>query len=301
MKISGKYTLDATREEVWDAHNDIDVLARVVPGCERLDQTHDNEYEGMVKIGIQAIKGTYSGRIRMEDIQAPTHLTLVANGKSANGVVDGRGSVDLEEKDRKTILSYSGDAQIGGVLASVGQRLIEGASRQLINQSLKALAEQIILRRGTTSAARDNGAASAVQQNASVTQMSTQPPMSDSNNAPIEAASGADVAVTSALFPGTASTAAAGAASGTQAPARVNASPTQMAAQQPMLDQNNLAGSMTAQPSSPRRSVVVPEHEQLKPESIISGMLSDMHGERPWLVWVVLAAVIGYLLGRSRQ
>ncbi|HEX5692076.1 MAG TPA: carbon monoxide dehydrogenase subunit G, partial [Roseiflexaceae bacterium] len=143
MKITGTYTIDAPQDQVWEALNDMEVLARIVPGCERLEQTGDNEFEGTVKIGIQTIKGTYSGRIRLEDIQPPNHYKLVASGRSANGVVDGSGTVDLSEQDGKTVLKYGGDAQIGGVLASVGQRLIEGASKQMINQSLKALVEQI--------------------------------------------------------------------------------------------------------------------------------------------------------------
>src|SRR5215218_4835417 len=121
----------------------MEILARIVPGCERLVQTGENEYEGTVKIGIQSIKGSYSGKIRLEDIQAPHHYKLVASGRSSNGVVDGSGTVDLAEQDGKTVLTYSGDAQIGGTLASVGQRLIEGASKQMINQSIKALIEQI--------------------------------------------------------------------------------------------------------------------------------------------------------------
>src|SRR5688500_248120 len=124
----------------------MEVLARIVPGCERLVQTGENEYEGTVKIGVQSIKGSYSGRIRLEDIQPPHHYKLVASGRSSNGVVDGAGTVDLAEQDGNTVLTYGGDAQIGGTLASVGQRLIEGASKQMINQSLKALAEQIAAR-----------------------------------------------------------------------------------------------------------------------------------------------------------
>ena len=146
MKITGSYTIDAPQEQVWAALNDMEVLARIVPGCERLEQVGENEFEGTVKIGIQAIKGSYSGKIRLEDIQPPRHYKLVASGRSASGVVDGAGSVDLSEQDGKTVLNYSGDAQIGGTLASVGQRLIEGASKQLINQSLKALVEQINIR-----------------------------------------------------------------------------------------------------------------------------------------------------------
>ncbi len=147
MKVSGTYTLDATREQVWDALNNVDVLARVVPGCERLDQLSPTEFEGLVKIGIQSIRGSYSGKIRLEDVQHPSHYKLIAHGSSANAVVDGSGTVDLAEVDGgRTLLTYAGDAQIGGMLASVGQRLIEGAARQLINQSLKALDAQVALR-----------------------------------------------------------------------------------------------------------------------------------------------------------
>jgi uncharacterized protein len=186
LRISGSYTIDAPREEVWAALHDTEVLARSVPGCERLEQTGDNEFVGTVKIGIQAIKGTYSGRIRLEDIQAPHHYKLVANGRSAKGVVDGAGTVDLTEEDGKTTLKYDGDAQIGGMLASVGQRLIEGASKQMINQSLKALTEAIALRRRHTpvSAAppaptgHENQTASLVDDEQRQVQPRFQPPVS---------------------------------------------------------------------------------------------------------------------------
>jgi carbon monoxide dehydrogenase subunit G len=256
VKITGSYTLDAPRDEVWAALNDIEVLARVVPGCERLDQHGENEFEGTVKIGIQAIRGTYSGRIRLEDIQPPQHYKLVANGKSANGVVDGAGTVDLaEQPDGKTLLTYGGEAQIGGVLASVGQRLIEGASRQLINQSLKALAEQVAQRRaGATPAAEPE--------------------------APTPPAPEAPAAATTPPAPAT--------------------PPTPAAASHP----SALTGEadQAAPPGpAPRRSVVVPESEQLKPEAVVAGMIGDIYKERPWIVWVAVAFVIGYLLGRSRS
>jgi carbon monoxide dehydrogenase subunit G len=82
VKISGSYTIDAPRDVVWEALNDIEVLARCVPGCERLEQVGDNEYEGTIKIGIQAIRGVYSGRIRIEDIDPPNHYKLIASGKA---------------------------------------------------------------------------------------------------------------------------------------------------------------------------------------------------------------------------
>ncbi|MGQ9547982.1 MAG: SRPBCC family protein [Roseiflexus sp.] len=236
MKISGNYTIDAPRDVVWEALNDIEVLARCVPGCERLEQIGDNEYEGTIKIGIQAIRGVYSGRIRIEDIDPPNHYKLIASGKSANGVVDGVGTVDLVAQDGKTLLMYGGEAQVGGTLASVGQRLIEGASRQLINQSLKALAEQVAARVAAPVAAAEAPAA------------------------PVAAAEAPAAPVAAAEVPAT-----------------------------------------SPPPTPERRTVVVPPEEQLRPESVVFGIINDFISERPWAPWIVVAFLIGYILGRSRN
>jgi uncharacterized protein len=256
VKITGTYTIDAPQEQVWAALNDVEVLARIVPGCERLDQTGENEYEGTVKIGIQAIKGTYNGRIRIEDIQPPHHYKLVASGRSANGVVDGAGTVDLAEQDGKTILTYGGDAQIGGMLASVGQRLIEGASKQMINQSLKALVEQIALR---------NSAPTAAGETEPTAPAATTVPPAENGAGPTQAYT-APAPVTAVAVP--------------------------------------VEPSVPADPESTefeRRSVVVPDHEQLKPETIVRGVVDDLLKERPWLPWVVIAFLLGVVFGRRRR
>jgi carbon monoxide dehydrogenase subunit G len=257
VKITGTYTIDAPQDQVWAALNDMEVLARIVPGCERLDQIGENEYEGTVKIGIQAIKGTYNGRIRIEDIQPPHHYKLIASGRSANGVVDGAGTVDLAEQDGKTILTYGGDAQIGGMLASVGQRLIEGASKQMINQSLKALVEQISLRNSSSPAAEGT-----------------------------ETAAPAETTTTPAEN-GAAPAAQAYAAAAPVAAMAVPVTPAAPPEPEPMAFE--------------RRSVVVPDHEQLKPESIVRGIVDDMIRERPWLPWVILAFLLGVVFGRRRH
>ena len=264
MKIAGKSTIDAPRDQVWEALNNMEVLARIVPGCERLEQVGDNEFEGTVKIGIQSIKGTYSGKIRLEDIEPPRHYKLVAAGRSANGVVDGTGTVDLEEQDGQTILNYSGDAQIGGTLASVGQRLIEGASKQLINQSLKALTEQIRLR----------------------------------NSAPAPApAVSAPTDATAAIE----SAPAGDGSSATPAEAGPQALPPPPALASPSSPAPAATAVPIPQPSFERRTVVVPADEQLKPESIVRGVVEDALKERPWLPWVIVAFLLGVLLGRSRR
>ena len=271
MKITGSYTIDAPREQVWSALNDIHVLARIVPGCERLEQVGENEFEGAVKIGIQAIKGTYSGKIRLEDIQPPHHYKLVASGRSASGVVDGAGMVDLAEQDGKTVLNYAGDAQIGGTLASVGQRLIEGAAKQLINQSVKALVEQIN------------------QRMAPAPEPLAQPP------AP-EPPSGAQAEPAAVASANGAMSRAVGAAPAIAAEAE-QASSSAPAAE---VVTTEMPGTGEAT-SFERRTVVVPDHEQLKPEAVIRGIVDDALTERPWLPWVAIAFLLGYLLARSRR
>jgi uncharacterized protein len=261
LKITGSYTIDAPRDQVWAALNDMEVLARIVPGCERLVQTGENEFEGTVKIGIQSIKGSYSGKIRLEDIQPPHHYKLVAAGRSSNGVVDGSGSVDLAEQDGKTVLTYGGDAQIGGTLASVGQRLIEGASKQMINQSLKALVEQINLRNA--------------------------PPAPPEPVAAPEPAAPAE--------PASNGVAAHAAESATAIAAEVDQARPSFATVQPT------AVAQQSLPGFEQRTVVVPDHEQLKPESMVRGVLEDLLKERPWLPYVAIAFLLGMLFGRARR
>jgi carbon monoxide dehydrogenase subunit G len=258
VKIAGTYTINAPREVVWAALNDIDVLARVVPGCEKLEQHGENEFEGTVKIGIQAIKGVYSGRIRLEDVQPPTHYKLVAAGRGSNGMVDGTGSVDLEEQDGKTLLKYGGSAAISGTLASVGQRLMEGAAKQLINQSLKALDAQVKLRMNPP-------------EPVNIPEPAPQP-----TPTPVAAVEAAPAVATAQAV-----------TNNGVVPTPVEPTPTMDAAP-------------SATPTFQRRSVVVPEHEQLKPESVLSGMLHDLIREKPWYVLAIVFA-LGYLVGRSRR
>lgn len=273
MKITGKSTIDAPRDQVWAALNDMEVLARIVPGCERLEQVGDNEFEGTVKIGIQAIKGTYNGKIRLEDIQPPHHYKLVASGRSASGVVDGAGTVDLEEQDGgKTLLTYTGDAQIGGTLASVGQRLIEGASKQMINQSIKALVEQIKQR-----AAGPEGGNSGPEP-----QSSPDPAPAASDSAPAAKSDSAPTAI---------------AAEAEQAQPQAAAAPAAVAA--PQASSSTISSSQPSQNPFERRTVVVPASEQLKPESMVRGVVEDALKERPWLPWVAIAFLLGVLIGRS--
>ncbi|MCG8353113.1 MAG: carbon monoxide dehydrogenase subunit G [Chloroflexales bacterium] len=163
MRIAGNYTFEADREEVWLALNDPEVLARAIPGCQKLEQIGENEYESTLKIGLQAVKGVYNGHISIQDLQPPQGYKLVVNGKGSNGFVKGEGTINLRQDGAKTIIEYGGEAQVGGTIASVGQRLLDGAAKTLINQSLKALSAQITARRNGVQAGEAAGAETRAQ------------------------------------------------------------------------------------------------------------------------------------------
>lgn len=147
MKISGSYTFDAPQEEVWALLMDPGAISKAIPGVESFTPVGDNDYEAQLKLGIGAISGQYAGRVTITDIQPPTHYKMTIGGKGQRGFVNGTGEINLEPQDSKTVIHYTGDAALGGQLAGIGQRLIEGAARTLINQGLKSLEGQLAERR----------------------------------------------------------------------------------------------------------------------------------------------------------
>ncbi len=143
MKLNGTRTFPVPQAAVWSFLTDADRLARCMPGCEGLEQTGDNEYRGEIKVGVAAVKGIYNGKVTMQDLRPPEHYTLSLDGKGKQGFLKGSGTVDLREDGGQTVLSYTGDVQIGGPLASVGQRMMDGAAKMLIGQFFTAMEAEL--------------------------------------------------------------------------------------------------------------------------------------------------------------
>jgi carbon monoxide dehydrogenase subunit G len=142
VDISGSYTLYATRERVWSALRDPDLLRRIVPGCESLEMIDANTYHGRVNIGIAAVKGVYEGTLRMSEQRPPESCRMVVDGKGAQGVLHGEGTVALEEREPGvTVVRYAGQAQLGGAIASVGMRVASGAANMLTRGFFAKLAD----------------------------------------------------------------------------------------------------------------------------------------------------------------
>ena len=139
MKIEGTQYLNAPRDRVYEALIDPDVLQRCIPGCERLEKTAENAYSATIRTGIGAIKGVFTGTVRLEDMRPPEHYRIVVEGKGAPGFLKGSGNLDLEEQGEGTLIRYTGDLQLGGTLASVGQRMIQASAKMMASQFFTAL------------------------------------------------------------------------------------------------------------------------------------------------------------------
>lgn len=139
MKIAGEYIFDASRDVVWDALQNPEVLASIMPGCEKLELVGENEYEGALKIKVGPVQGEFQGRVKLEDINPPESYSMTVNGQGAPGFVKGKGGLKLAAEGDKTVMTYEGEAQVGGRIASVGQRLLDSSARSIIKQSLEGL------------------------------------------------------------------------------------------------------------------------------------------------------------------
>jgi carbon monoxide dehydrogenase subunit G len=158
MDISGSYTLYAPRERVWYALLDPDALRTTVPGIESLEREGADIYKVRVNIGVAAVKGVYDGTLHITDQHPPDAYGMVVNGKGARGVLHGEGTLTLTSPEPgATVVTYSGQAQLGGPIAGVGMRVASGAANMLIkayfSRLADTLAEQGDAVRATTTAA----------------------------------------------------------------------------------------------------------------------------------------------------
>jgi carbon monoxide dehydrogenase subunit G len=140
MKIEGEYLFNGPRPDVWALVRDPEVLATALPGTQSLEKVSDNEYRGEMHVRIGPVAGAFAGKLLVSDEVHPESFTLSVEGKGAPGFATGVGRVQLAElEDGRTLMRYQGEIQIGGKLASVGQRLIDTAGKSLIRQGLEAL------------------------------------------------------------------------------------------------------------------------------------------------------------------
>ena len=143
MKLNGENIIQASRMQVWEALNDPSVLKETIPGAQSVEQSSDDEFKAVVEIKIGPVKAKFTGKINLSDVNPPNGYKIVGQGQGgAAGFAKGSAVVSLTELDQETTkLNYEVDAQVGGKLAQVGQRLIQSASKSLADQFFNNLQE----------------------------------------------------------------------------------------------------------------------------------------------------------------
>ena len=141
MKIEGSADIPAPREKVWAAFLDPDILAQALPGCEKLEAIGENEYKATMKVGVAAIKGTFEGKVKLSDLEPPNRYRMAVEGSGGPGFVRGEAGMQMSDVDGGTKVSYDADVQVGGLIASVGQRMLGGVTKMMLDQFFTKMTE----------------------------------------------------------------------------------------------------------------------------------------------------------------
>ncbi len=132
MEMSGEFRIPAPKERVWAALNDPEILQRSVPGCQSITKLSDTEMEGAVTASVGPVKATFKGSVVLSDVNPPNSYALTGQGKGGPaGFAKGVAKVALTEEGGFTVLRYTVQASVGGKLAQIGQRLIDGTAKKL--------------------------------------------------------------------------------------------------------------------------------------------------------------------------
>ena len=139
MQLSGEHHSPAPPERVWEFMLDPAVLKASLPGCERLDATGPDEYSATMTIGIGPIKGKYEGTVKIADKHEPTDFRMLIEGKGGQGQVSGDGLISFIPENGGTLIKWSGDAQVRGMLARIGARVIQPAAKSIVGHFFKSM------------------------------------------------------------------------------------------------------------------------------------------------------------------
>jgi carbon monoxide dehydrogenase subunit G len=140
MKLEGEFTFQGRREEVWDLLQDPDILASCMPGTKKMEKTAEDEYESEMLVRVGPVNGVFSSKIVLKDKEPPQSFTMVVDSKGNAGFAKGTAQILLMEPEaEKTLMKYEAELNVGGRLASVGQRLLDTVGKSMTRQSLEAM------------------------------------------------------------------------------------------------------------------------------------------------------------------
>lgn len=158
MEMQGSRQLAVTQQQAWDALNDPEVLKTCIAGCDKIEATGENQYAIGMSVKIGPVAAKFTGKIQLNDIVAPQSYTLSFDGQGGvAGFGKGTSSVKLEPNESGCLMAYSVNAQVGGKIAQLGQRLIDGVAKSMAEDFFKRFDEE--MQRRYPAAAAEAGAA----------------------------------------------------------------------------------------------------------------------------------------------
>jgi hypothetical protein len=144
LELKGEYALPIQQAELWRLLNDPAVLAKIIPGCNTVRAVGTDRYEMGLKLQVGSVSGEYMGSVAIFDKQKPVHYVLSIEGQGSIGFMKGSAAFDLEPRgEGESLLRYAGSAEVGGVVAGVGQRVLSGVAKFLAGRFFKALEKHI--------------------------------------------------------------------------------------------------------------------------------------------------------------
>ena len=143
MKLTGSYEFNATPEKVWQTLTDPTALSACIPGCEKMEALGNDEYAATVTIAMGPIRSRFDAKVKMVEMKPYDSYGLIIEGNGPSGFVRGESQVKLTENDGKTTVEVDSDSSSGGLLARVGQRMMESFSKNMMNRFFTCLQESV--------------------------------------------------------------------------------------------------------------------------------------------------------------
>ncbi len=143
MKISGSYEFNTSAQKVWEALTNPESLAGCIPGCEGMETVGEDEYRTVMTVGVGPVRGRYNAKLTIADKAPFSSFRLVLEGNGPMGFANGEAVITLKEEGGQTTVAVESDAQVGGTVARVGQRLMDSVARMLLDRFFNCLQESI--------------------------------------------------------------------------------------------------------------------------------------------------------------
>ena len=144
MKIDTNHSFKTDKTRLWNLLMDPAFIKRSMPGCEELRETETDKYDAIMKVGVGTVKGTYQAKIQIAEKSPTSSYKLDVEGSGSAGFVKGGATIQLADQEDGTVLmTLQGEAQVGGPIARVGQRLLDAASKFIVHEFFKQIEKEI--------------------------------------------------------------------------------------------------------------------------------------------------------------